>query len=272
MHRLSVNEMTTYRWSFEEDVTNYSAAGFPALGVWRQKLSDFGDEKGIELLSEYQLQVSSLLWAGGFTGSDGRTHAESIEDAKEALWLADSLNAQSLVIYTGARGGHTHKHARRLIVNALDQLAPLATDIDVMLAVEPMHPGCATDWTFLTDLNEAGNLVRSLQSSHVKLVLDTYHFGHIHDLCQRLPELISDIALVHLGDSKGPPVNGEQNRCRLGEGNLPLKEITETLNESGYDGWYDVELMGEEIEVQDYHDLLNHSKEAFFELAGAIKS
>ena len=49
---LSMNEMTTYRWSFEEDVQHYSAAGIEAIGVWRQKLADYGEEKGIELLSE----------------------------------------------------------------------------------------------------------------------------------------------------------------------------------------------------------------------------
>src|SRR5262245_62293382 len=48
MARLSMNEMTTFRWSFEEDVAQYAAAGFSALGVWRQKLSDFGEETGIE--------------------------------------------------------------------------------------------------------------------------------------------------------------------------------------------------------------------------------
>ena len=63
-----MNELTTFRWSFEEDVHNYAAADINAIGVWRQKLSDYGEEKGIELLSEYGMQVSNLLWAGGFTG------------------------------------------------------------------------------------------------------------------------------------------------------------------------------------------------------------
>src|SRR4051794_35720367 len=80
MTRLSMNELTTFRWSFEQDVAQYLAAGFGAIGVWRQKLSDYGEEKGIELLAESGLQVSNLLWAGGFTGSDGRTFRESIED------------------------------------------------------------------------------------------------------------------------------------------------------------------------------------------------
>ena len=52
MLRLSMNELTTFRWSFEEDVHNYAAADINAIGVWRQKLSDYGEEKCIELLSE----------------------------------------------------------------------------------------------------------------------------------------------------------------------------------------------------------------------------
>ena len=42
MAMLSMNETTTFRWSFEEDVARYAAAGIPAMGVWRQKLSDCG--------------------------------------------------------------------------------------------------------------------------------------------------------------------------------------------------------------------------------------
>ncbi len=46
MPQLSMNETTTFRWSFEEDVAQYAAAGISAIGVWRQKLSDFGTQKG----------------------------------------------------------------------------------------------------------------------------------------------------------------------------------------------------------------------------------
>jgi hypothetical protein len=46
MKRLSMNELTTYRWSFEEDVVNYRAAGISAISVWREKIADFGEERG----------------------------------------------------------------------------------------------------------------------------------------------------------------------------------------------------------------------------------
>jgi sugar phosphate isomerase/epimerase len=75
------------------------------------------------------------------------------------------------------------------------------------------------------------------------------------------------VAIVQLGDARDPPT-GEQNRCRLGEGTIPLREIVDALAAAGYDGFYDVELLGEQIETIDYKTLLEHAKQAYDELVG----
>ena len=262
MGTLSVNEATTFRWTFEEDVAHYIEEGIPAIGVWRQKLSDCGEEKAAELIQETGLRVSHLFWAGGFTGSDGRTFRASIEDAEEALRAAASLKAESLIVYSGARAGHTHNHARRLFKEALLELAPLAAESRVALAVEPMHPGCAAEFTFVTSLDDVMNLLDAVNHDHVKFVLDTYHLGWDPQLVQRIPELVPRLALVQLADGKHAP-KGEQDRCRLGDGVLPLREIVDALAAAGYNGFYDVELLGEELENADYRDLLRHARNAF---------
>ncbi len=268
MAHLSMNEITTFRWSFEEDVHNYRAVGIEAIAIWRQKLSDFGEEKGRELLEDTGLSVSALLWAGGFTGSDGRTFRESVDDALEAVQLASELRAGCLIVYSGARAGHTHNHARRLFRNALKEMAPLADEQQVVLAIEPMHVGCASEWTFLTDLEETLQLIDSVDSPRVRLAFDAYHLGQDCAVLSRLPELVSQLALVQLGDARRPPA-GEQNRCRLGQGIVPLREIVEALKSAGYEGYYDIELMGEDLDNSDYRDLILHSKQAFDELIGA---
>jgi sugar phosphate isomerase/epimerase len=266
---MSMNEMTTYRWSFEQDVLQFAAAGYTGIGVWRQKLADFGEERGIRLLREHNLQVSNLLWAGGFTGSDGRTYRESLRDAHEAIRLAAALRAECLIVYSGARGGHTRNHARRLAQNAIVELIPHAEEFGVTLAIEPMHDGCGADWTFLSDLDETLALLDDLHSPCVQLALDTYHLCEEPMLLSRVEKLARRVAVVHLGDTKHPPRGGEQDRCRLGEGELPLKEIVTILTDSGYRGFFDVELMGEEIEGFSYAELLAHSKEALDQIAGA---
>jgi sugar phosphate isomerase/epimerase len=262
---LSMNEMTTYRWSFDEDVQHYAAAGYRAIGVWRQKLADYGEEKGIELLPDATLGVSSLLWAGGFTGSDGRTHRDSVEDAREAVQLASLMNAGCLVVYTGGRGGHTHNHARRLIKNAIKELEPVAGELGVTLALEPMHPGCAADWTFLTSFSDVMELLDGFDSPHVKIVLDTYHLCQDDTDLDRLAEIVPRTALVQLGDARQPP-SGEQNRCRLGQGKIPLGPIVSHLTKAGYDGYFEIELLGEDVETDDYATLLSDSKQVFEQL------
>ena len=105
MPRISINEMTTYHWSLLEDVAGYRAAGVASIGVWRRKLSDFGEERGVELLRDSDLSVSSFWSAGGFTGSDGQTFREAVDDALDALHLAAEVRAGCLVVASGARAG-----------------------------------------------------------------------------------------------------------------------------------------------------------------------
>ena len=265
MARLSINETTTFRWTFEEDVANYAAAGIPAIGVWRRKLSDCGEAKAIGLLRDHRLKVSHLFWAGGFTGSDGRTFRESLQDAGDALRLAKRLGAGCLLVCTGARAGHTYNHARRLVKDALGQLAPLAAELDVLLAVEPMHPACAAEWTILTSVDEALDVIDAVGSPHVRLVFDTYHLGQESGMVERVPQLAPRVALVQLGDAR-TALTAEQDRCRLGEGAVPLGPIVAAFAAAGYDGYYDVELLGEEFETADYGELLTHIKDAFARL------
>jgi len=262
MAGLSVNEVTTFRWTFEEDVRHYKALGVDAIGVWRQKLADFGEDQGIRLLRDARLRVSNLLWAGGFTGSDGHSYEEAMDDAREAIELARALRAPCLVLYSGARNGHTLNHARRLFASALRELLPVAERAEIVLAIEPMHPGCADEWTFLTSLDEALALVDSLGSRSLKLAFDTYHLGHDPNIAARITKIVPHIGIVHLADSKCAPCH-EQSRTCLGEGKLPLACIVRSLQRAGYQGDFDLELMGEDIDGRDYRALLEGAQRVF---------
>ena len=263
MAMLSVNELTTYRWSFEEDAHNYVRAGFSAMGVWRPKLSDYGEEKGVELLKEVGLSVSSLNWVGGFTGSDGRSYEEAVADARDAIRLAAELGAGCLIVYSGSRSGHTHSHARRLLRNAIRQLLPIAEEFNVTLAIEPMHQGCARDWTFLTSLAMTIEFLEEFSNDHLQLSFDTYHFGYQPISVDELARIVPYVALVQVGDAKRPPT-GEQNRCPLGQGVIPIEDYISDFRKAGYDGFFEVELLGEDVEAESYTRLLSSAKSEVF--------
>lgn len=258
MVKLAINELTTYRWSFEEDVLAVAQHGFEGIGLWRPKLMEYGIEKAVELLAEHRLSASSVSWAGGFTGSDGRSFHESLCDALDAVQTAAQVGAPTVILLSGGRNNHTKNHARRMILSAFNELSEAAQAVGVSLAVEPMHPGCGSEWTIVNDVRQTLDVIGALQGSNVGLVLDTYHLGFDPNILQWLPDVVKHIRIVQMGDGKHLPL-GEQNRCLLGDGRVPLKSIVDVLIDCGYDGYLEAEVLGEEVEHLSYQHVLEHT-------------
>ncbi len=263
--KLSISQLTTLRWSIEEDVVAYRKHGFSAIGLWRPKLDELSIEETSVLLSSHGMKVSSLSWAGGFTGSDGRAHDEAVEDAIEAVRMASALNAETLIVLAGGHNNHIRGHAIRLLKYALEAIHEAASETAVAVAIEPIHPGCGDEWSFLGDLKLTMEVLDSVPRADIGLVLDAYHLAiNANDAADLrwLESISSDIRLVQLGDARHTPL-GEQNRCLLGDGRLPLEELIALLEQSGYDGYYEVELLGEDVEPMPYDEVLLHTRHYF---------
>lgn len=271
MLELSMNQVTTLRWSLEEDVENYCRAGYRSIGVWRHKLTEFEEDHAIDVLAASGLSVSNLGCAGGFTGLGGASFREGIDDTIAALRLAAKLQAGCLLVYPGGRNNHTSRHALRLLRAALNELLPIAEHYEVPLVLEPMHVACAASWTFLTDFECVLELVRDYSTPYLKLALDTYHFPWGDGGRDILSEMVEHVGLVYLADRREPP-SIDHERCPLGRGRLPLTDIMASLLEAGYHGPFDVRLMGSEIEERDYLALVHQSRQVFAELVQASTS
>ena len=260
MKSLAINQLSTLGWGFEEDVEAYSARGFAGIGVYRRKLEDFGLDRAVELLAEMSLSVTSLSWAGGFTGSDGRGYEESVADAISAVRDAATLRAETLVVLAGGRNNHIRNHARRTLCEALSELASVANEFGVRLSLEPIHPGCGEEWSFVNDLQSTLDIIETVNSPQLGMVLDTYHVGMDDEVVRWLPDVIEHLHLVQLGDARHSPL-GEMNRCLLGQGCVPISTILETLVDGGYQGPIEVELIGEDIELLSYNEILDNTLE-----------
>ena len=91
--KLSVNHATTLRWSFEEAVVRYRLAEIDAIGVWLPKLIEFGEDEALDWLSKNRMAVSTLSYAGGFTGAFGHDLDDVIEETRDWIGLAGRLQA-----------------------------------------------------------------------------------------------------------------------------------------------------------------------------------
>jgi sugar phosphate isomerase/epimerase len=256
----SISQLTTYRWDLPIELEHLAYHGFDAIALWRTKLSDVGVDAARKHLDRTGIRVSSLQWAGGFTGSDGRTFRESIDDAAEAILTAERVGAEVLVLHTGCRGGHTLGHARRLLTESLDILAPLATDRGVTLAIEPHHPAAAVGCGFMPRLAQALEWVDRFDHPAVQLVLDLWQFGHEPSLGGILPDLVKRLALVKVADRIGMP-SSDRERLPPGEGHLPLERLVADLQAAGFSGDLEFEVVGEAVEAAGYDTVLRRLRE-----------
>ena len=255
---ISFNQVSTLSCSLDEDLELAKSLGFDSLGLYRRKVSDLEPDEIAEKFRGHDVGITSLGWVGGFTGSDGWTFDDAIEDATEAIETAAAVGADVLTLITGGLNRHIRKHARRVLNRALSTLAPVAADRGVTLALEPIHPGCGGDWSFVHDLSLAIDIVREVADPALALVIDLYHVG----LSNPPPEIMRQAAamtrLVQFGDAKTDP-QGEMNRCPLGIGNVPLRRLVGDLRDGGYEGPWEVELVGQDVEQLSYERLLGHS-------------
>ena len=265
--KFSMNQRTTLRWLFEDDISGYLQNGWRAAGLWRMKLTEYGEERAVEILRNLCLSVSTLSYAGGFTGANGYTFQEAVIDAHEAIQLAGRLSADSLIIVSGPRAGHTWNHAREILTDALLHLAVFAEEHDVNLALLPMRPKYAHDWTFLTSLDEAMEIVDLCHHPKIGLAFDTYQLADEPHLLDRIPEIAPVVKTVQLSDwmqaDHSPTAN---DRCLPGDGELPLAEMMGSLWESGYRGYFDVDVWSDRGWKADYQRVLMDSRTRLSEL------
>ncbi len=270
----AVNQRLTPQWSLEQDLRAWQQAEVPGLGLLRSKLQGKSPQEIKALLEQHARSVVSLHHVGGFTGSDGRRFRESVEDAQAGLRLAAQLGASCVVVYSGARGGHTYNHAKRLFRDGLQELAPLAQQLELDLAVESVHPSLPQQLTFLCSLEEVLEILDRVDHPRVKLVLDLYHLGGEAELVQRIPELVSRIALVQLADAPAPSAQESspqaEQRLLPGEGSLPVQELVAALRQAGYQGPWELELCGPRFTSQDPVEVLQKAKRSFEQLMQGI--
>ena len=254
--RISVSQLSTFRWRFDEDVLRFANYGFGAMGIWRRKLEDFGSSEAIDLLYDHKMSVSSVHWAGGFTG-DGTSLKDAIEDAISAIELASRVDAGCLILHPGSRNGHTNSHAKRLLTMALNELMPAAADYGVQLALEPMSFKEAGRWTFFRRFDETLEFISQFPSRYLGLVLDLFAIQFDREVCQALPSFVDRISLVQLADRNS---NQPEVRLSLGQGDAPVANWLAELKKCGYARQYELEVHGSVNDELQYFELLDQAQ------------
>ena len=249
LRQISACQFSSRSWSLEEDLLGYSNFGFESIGLWRQKLEDYGESEAVDLIHESNLSVSSLHFAGGYTGDDCRLK-DSVADTLDAIDLAAQVNANCLLIHPGSLNGHLKKHIGKVFQSVLDRILPYAESCGVQLVVEPVLDQPYSKFTFHQTIGDTIELLDA--NPNLGVALDLYHVGMDAAAFERLPEYVDRVKLVQLADrTRGSwamqRFAGNERksfRLPLGEGHVRIEYWLSRLNALGYRGPFELELYG----------------------------
>lgn len=262
--RLAISQVTTPNWDFGDDIAGYHSAGIRAMAVWRDKLDLFGQEKGLEILKIHEMKVSSVSDAGYFLRKTRSQTAQAVQDALLAIDLAKQLVADSLVVITG-EGGSVFRSAdldRKVVIESLREIAPYAETRGVKLAIEAVNGKRYPGNTFLHTIPDVLELLDTVASPAIGLCFDVDHLWEEKDLLEHIRQVSGRIMAVHLSDMPADPQPPFDRRLP-GNGIVPLAEILNAIDDSGYTGYFDLEIFSLDLWKRDCASLLQESLLAF---------
>jgi sugar phosphate isomerase/epimerase len=248
VNRLSLNQITTKRWSLPEAVRGCAESGVEWIGLWRDKVADVGVDAAARLLRQYGVRPSSLCRGGFFTGMGphGPT-PDGVADTKLAIDEAARLGAGVLVLVVGGVANRDLALSRRRVADSLEQLAPVALDRGVRLGLEPLHPMQCAERSVLSTLAQAVELAAPYPAEAIGVVVDEFHVWWDPAIEQSIAASAGRIAGFHVCDQLVPLPDPLLGRALPGDGPIDHLHLRERVEAAGYDGPIEVEVFNAEL-------------------------
>ena len=258
--RLTVGHYMLRRWSLEEDVRHLERLGFRSISLASTKLDAYGARRAVPLLRASGLHVAHIGSYGRF-GADRRRLARGLAEVRRMIDVAHDVGAEALFVLSGPLDGKPWESGARLLADAYARLLPEATAAGIRLAIEVIHP-LRQDLSFVHTLADARRIARAA-GRRGGYVLDFFHSGWEPRLLETVAEdAARRIHAVQISDVKRVTMR-TGDRALLGKGILPLRQLFRALEGGGYRGWYEIEIISDDVEALGYETVLRRTRSAF---------
>lgn len=267
LSRLCVHTITTKPWSLEIAVEQYARAGIPGIAVWRDVLEGRSISAVRSLIANAGLQVVSLVRGGFFAAADAAARKRAVEDNLRMIAEAAELGAPLIVLVCGADPAQPLAESRKQILDAIREIAPVAADAGVKLAIEPLHPMYTDTKSAIPTIKSANDACVELGLDNVGVALDVYHIWwdpEVENEIRRCGE-IGALFGFHVCDWRVPTRDFLLDRTIMGEGCIDVAGIRRMVDAAGYTGFIEVEIFSSELWATDQSKYLQRIVQAFLE-------
>jgi sugar phosphate isomerase/epimerase len=265
--RVGVSAISTFRLSLPEDVEFWERHHIDTVGVSVAKLEAFGWDDGTRLVADAAARngwrVADLIGLAPFHLANPSDWERRRERLVHAVTAANVLGAECVVFTTGRFAPLTWDEAADALADALAPVLAEARANNVRFAIEHAN-SLRVDVGFVHTLADAIDLARRLDTG---VCMEVNACWAERGLAETIRAGIDRIALVQVSDFKVGTIASSQ-RLVPGDGDIPLDRIVSTLLDAGYDGVFELELIGDAIEKEGYDAAVPRAMHALESLLG----
>jgi sugar phosphate isomerase/epimerase len=244
-----VSQYTTWPQTFAQDLELYREAGVDFIEVCEAKLDADHPDHQLQALQDSGLRVSSVQprlhsLFPDFPRPEPKSPRERMGHLRKTIELFGRyFPGVTLVTISGAAPNGDYALAYRTATQEYREVAKIAADHGVRVAIEPLNPILMNVDTFLCSIAHAGRVIESVDHPQFGLFLDVWHIWEEADAPALIQKYGGKIFGVHVNDWRDPRAFGD--RYLPGEGIIPLVALLKAIRKTGYAGAYTLEIFSE---------------------------
>lgn len=245
--RVAVNSISALKQSLAEDLALWGDLGIQRMGIISPKLDAPGWDASQKTLRDAGVLVSSVS-------------CQSNQVAR-CLEFAAGVGANVLYAVSGSAGPIAWEEAAARYCEDMAPIVARARELGVRLAVEPTNP-LRSDVSFVHTVRDAIDLARM---AGIGVCVDFYSSWYERGLAELVRKNADLLTLVQICDYKIGTLD-TPNRCAIGEGDIPVERLIALMLDAGYEGVFELEILGPRIEAEGYRGPIQRSVERASEI------
>jgi len=273
----AVSEFTSWHLSFEEDIELYLELAVDAIEICERKLSkDFELARAqLNQAKENKLRVSSIqprvhaLFPDSMTRDIADPVRRMAEYKKSIDLFSEFFPDTPMVTISGNAPDYNYRYAYQTALELYSELADYAAAKNMRIMFEPLNPILMNNDSFVCSLDDALELIQTINRKNFGLMLDVWHIWHEPDIYERIASLNGLIMGVHISDWPAQKPRAVADRLIPGEGIINLAKLFSAIQKSGYQGAYCLEIFSadylpDSLWKIDPKELIEKSKNGFY--------
>ncbi len=263
--KLCIHTLTTKPWNLKQCAENYSSAGIHGITIWRNVLEKQNLKEAKKMLDDFGMNAVSIARGGFFPSVDKEKRQVAIDDNLWAIEQAAGVGAPIIVLVCGADGRQSLEQSREQIKEGIVKILPQAEATGVKLAIEPLHPMYAGDRSAVNSLAQANQMAEEINSSFVGVAVDVYHLWWDNTLEREIKRCgeNGNLLAFHVCDWNVPTIDFLNDRGLMGDGCINVPLIRSWVEETGFNGYNEVEIFSDKYWATDQNKYLEKIKHAY---------